>query len=69
VSSNGKEHVVEWSFAGGWLLLLLILAGVSFGTARQPQRTYRSFVPFIGLVTALLLVGTIVIGSHFFPQE
>jgi hypothetical protein len=69
VTPETKRHVVEWTFAGGWLLVLLILAGVSFGTSRQPQRTYRSFVPFIGIVTALLIVGTIAIGSHYFPPE
>lgn len=68
MSPDTKEHVVEWSFAGGWLLLLVILTGVAFGTSRQPHRSYRSFVPFIGIVTALLIAGTIVIGGHYFPE-
>lgn len=69
MSDHSKELVVEWTFAGGWLILLGILALVAYRTATRPQATYRAFVPFIGLVTALLLAGSIVIGGHYFPAE
>jgi uncharacterized membrane protein len=68
VSVDTKEHVVEWTFAGGWLLLLLIGVAVSWRMSVRDNRGYRAFVPFIGVLTAFLLVGTIVLGSHYFPE-
>ena len=66
MSKESHEHLVEWTFAGGWILLLLIGAGVSWVMARRPQHTYRAFVPLIGVVTAALLIGTIMLGAHYY---
>jgi heme A synthase len=66
VSKESHEHVVEWTFAGGWIVLLLIGVVVSWAMARRPPETYRGFVPLIGLVTAVAIIGTIMIGSAYF---
>jgi energy-coupling factor transporter transmembrane protein EcfT len=68
VTKEDKQLLVSWIFAGGWVLLLLIGLVVAWRVARQPHATYRSFVPFIGLVTAFLLAGTIAFGSSYYPH-
>jgi uncharacterized membrane protein len=69
VSKDVKEHVIEWTYAGGWILLLLVGAVLAWRMSRQPNVTYRSFVPFIGLLTTMLLVGGLLLAGRYFPSE
>jgi hypothetical protein len=69
VTKDSKEHVVEWTFAGGWILLLLVGAVLAWRVSRQSNVTYRSFVPFVGLLTLFMLVGSLMLASMYFPSE
>ncbi|MFL6136438.1 MAG: hypothetical protein ACJ74O_01380 [Frankiaceae bacterium] len=69
MSKGSKEHLVEWTYAGGWILLLLIGAILAWRMSRESNATYRSFVPFIGLLTALMLIGGLMLAGRYFPSE
>lgn len=68
MSHEEKKLWVEWTFAGFWVVLFFVGWAIASRTSRYPKQTFRAFVPVLGLVTVLLLVGTIVIGGAYYPQ-
>lgn len=68
MSEHTRELVVEWSYAGAWLVVLLIGAGVSWWAASRPAPSYRVLVPVLGAMTAACVVGGIAIAAAVYPS-
>ena len=62
-----KKQQVEYTYVGFYVLFLLLAIGLSWALSRVNPRSYRRLVPPLGLITALMILGGILLAQHNYP--
>jgi hypothetical protein len=62
-----KKQWVEYSYVAAYAVLLVIAFGLSWVTANADPKAFRRLVPPLGLITALIIFGGILIAQHTYP--
>ena len=63
---DGKQKV-EYSYVAFYAVVLALAIGLSWALTHVRSRSYRRLVPPLGLVTALLIFGGILVAQHAYP--